>query len=494
MPDKIGNNATFTIGEEHSEIDFTKMFPGLDIPDTAATGKDNTVITEEGTITEPPINLSKTALELDQWDIQRGKDCLKQSPKLLGLQGVTQEAVADLHGVAFLMEPKVVEHCADNRRKQFIQQLLETPDCQALRQSTVLNDVASELAANAFGEQYHALLQADAAKDALRKREEQAGKKPNTEKQEMQDEMGLRRAVAAALSSAKEEVDNYDEMCRGLGGDGGADGKMDMKKMAEAFKKIRSNHMLKNVFERAGRFRRFMQSKQRQKTVHGQDDVVGVELGGDIGKLLPNELVQIADEDLELDAIRRLVERQMMCRQYEATEPVGKGPVVVCVDESGSMNGNPIWNAKAFALSMAYMAKMQNRWCCLIGYAGGTEGTICVLQPGKWDQMALLQWLEHFYSGGTTVDVPLVELPGRYWSVINPPKGKTDVVLITDGIVDVPDKVKNDFNAWKLKNEVKCISLIINGQAGELGAVSDQTYTVRGISTEEEGIAKCLSL
>ena len=49
----------------------------------------------------------------------------------------------------------------------------------------------------------------------------------------------------------------------------------------------------------AGRFRRVAQSKQRQKASHGLDDVVGVEPGGDIGRLLPNELAQKVGEPLD---------------------------------------------------------------------------------------------------------------------------------------------------------------------------------------------------
>ena len=36
------------------------------------------------------------------------------------------------------------------------------------------------------------------------------------------------------------------------------------------------------------------QSKQRQKAAHGLDEVVGVEPGGDLARVLPAELVKLA--------------------------------------------------------------------------------------------------------------------------------------------------------------------------------------------------------
>jgi uncharacterized protein with von Willebrand factor type A (vWA) domain len=183
-----------------------------------------------------------------------------------------------------------------------------------------------------------------------------------------------------------------------------------------------------------------------------------------------------------------------MCREHKAVIKVGKGPIIVCVDESGSMHGDPVCQAKAFALAMAWIAKRQNRWCCLIGYAGSTEGTICVLKPGKWEDDKLAEWLEHFYSGGTVMDVPLRELPNQFWPTINPPKGATDVILITDGIVRVPDNMATNFNSWKQREKVKCISLILAADAGGLKTVSDEVHLISSINVDDEAIGRCLSI
>ena len=40
----------------------------------------------------------------------------------------------------------------------------------------------------------------------------------------------------------------------------------------------------------------------------------------------------------------------------------GKGPVIVCTDESGSMHGEKNHTSKALALAMAWVARRQKRW------------------------------------------------------------------------------------------------------------------------------------
>src|SRR5439155_16101755 len=156
--------------------------------------------------------------------------------------------------------------------------------------------------------------------------------------------------------------------------------------IAALFKRVRSNPTLKRICELAGRYRRVAQSKQRLKATHGYDDLVGVTLDGEVGRLLPHELAKLAVEEFELDAMRRLAERQLMCRLYQAVEPVAKGPILVVVDESGSMAGQKVHTAKALALALAWVARQQRRWAGLVAFSGESGERLLGLPPGRWDE------------------------------------------------------------------------------------------------------------
>lgn len=454
----------------------------------------------------PTAPASPTALTLDRWGLRRGSELLtREEPnerlaKALRLDddntNVAQAGYtcADLFGAAFEPEPQLAERCVDPTRHEFLTQLLETPEYHELHSQTTLDEAASELAATHFAESFGKLRQD-------RERDESAppGKGKDTGDPAMRREMQCLRAVASALKGAAEDVGEMQDACRGLGHGPGGDGKMDPQKVAALFKRVRGNAQLKRICELAGRYRRLAQARQRQKTLHGYDDMVGVEPGGDVGRLLPHELAALAsdDADVELDALRRLAEKQSMCRQFEGVELVGKGPIVVVVDESGSMSGEPVCTAKALCLAMGWIARHQRRWVAFVAFSGGTEGRTLALPPGRWDEPALLDWLEGFLSGGTTVDVPLVELPNVYWPKFceqGMARGKTDVVIITDALVDVPAGVRDNFNAWKAREQAKVTTLVLDGEPGGLAEVSDVVHRVRSLGTEEAAVQQVVSI
>ena len=294
----------------------------------------------------------------------------------------------------------------------------------------------------------------------------------------MDREMETLRAVGKALAAAKEEVGELHDAASALGMGPGSPGANDPKAVAALFKRVRSDPALKRICELAGRYRRVAQSKQRRKTVHGLDDVVGVEPGGDLARLLPHELAKLAVPELELDTLRRLVERQTLCREYHATEPVGKGPIILTIDESGSMQGDKAHTAKALALALAWIARQQNRWCALVAYSGDSGERLLALPPGRWDESALADWLTAFIGRGSDLDVPIRELP-RMHAELRAPIGVTDVIVITDAICKIPSEIRERFCAWKQSTQVRAIALVIDNPSGDLAAVADEVHSVR---------------
>lgn len=437
---------------------------------------------------------SFTSLELDSWDLARGEMCLENSPNLvealedyLGKSMI--DAAADFHGVAFLNDPDLVEECIDEKRFNYVKSLLESPDCKVLRKSTVLNTLASEIATTQFGVCYGEYL----AKEKERKPHK------NKAKEEIKKQMALIRASSKALREAQEEVDNLSDMqsAMGLGGDGG-NPTMDVKNLKDLFQKVKNNPILHGIMARAGRFRRCAQAQQRQKTVHGYDDMIGITVDDDPSKILSSELARLFDEDLELDTLIRIISKQAMARQYQGIEKIGKGPIIICVDESGSMSGEKIQDAKAFALAMYWIATKQKRWLALIGFAGGTNGTLLCIPPNKPNPEGLLQWLTHFFGGGTTCDLPLVELPNRLYPDLvkqGIPVGKTDLIVITDGIINCPKEVEVNFNKWKKEVQCRAIGLMINcGDGGGLNKVLDEVWPCNSISIESSGVVSAFRI
>ncbi len=431
---------------------------------------------------------SLTALEVDEWGLRRGRDLVDESERLQN-SGTDAFAAADFFTAAFEPAPRLAEGCADPRRHQFLAQLLDTPEYRALHVQTQLDDTAASIAAGHFAEQFSQLEKEDVR--------EKPGGSPSTGNAsgdtDLARAVSALRAVGRAVTEAEKEVSELHESAAALGMGPGEPGSNDPKAIAALFRRVRSNPHLKRICELAGRFRRVAQGKQRRKVRHGRDDVVGVEFGSDLGRLLPSELVKFVVPELELDTLRRLAERQLLCRQVRAVEPVGRGPVLVCADESGSMQGPKAHAAKALALALAWVARRQRRWVGLCAYSGDSGERLLALPPTRWDESAVCDWLTAFIGGGSDIDVPVRELP-RMYREVGAPAGKTDVVMITDCQCRLPVAVRDAFNAWKTSVSARVLTLVVGDTPGDLGHVSDEIFRVSALDPSGDAIGRILSL
>ncbi len=430
---------------------------------------------------------SPTALEVDEWGLRRGRDLIAESERLQK-SGTDEFAAADFFAVGFEPEPKLNEGCVDPRRHQFVKQLLDTPEYHALHADTRLDDTAAAIAAGHFAEQF-AKLKTEDTKDAT------GGSAPAVTGGEgdLTREMAALRAIGKAVVEAGKEVSDLKDAATAMGMGPGQPGSNDPRAVAELYKRVRNDPGLRKISELAGRFRRVAQSKQRQKVSHGLDDVVGVEPGGDIGRLLPSELVRLAVPELELDTLRRIVERQALCREHHAIEPVGKGPILVVCDESGSMEGAKAHTAKALALALAWVARQQRRWCGLIAYSGKSGERLLALPPGRWNETALCDWLSAFIGHGSDLDLPIEELP-RMYKEIGAPPGVTDLIMLTDAKCRIPADVRARFLAWKHQTKARVISLVIDNPPGDLALVSDEVHSARSLDPAADAVGRVLSL
>jgi uncharacterized protein with von Willebrand factor type A (vWA) domain len=112
------------------------------------------------------------------------------------------------------------------------------------------------------------------------------------------------------------------------------------------------------------------------------------------------------------------------------------------------MHGDKVQTAKALALALAWVARRQHRWAALVAYSGDSGERLLALPPGRWDEAGLCDWLTAFLGMGSTLDVPVRELP-EYYARLKAPRGTTDVVLVTDAVCRIPADARYRFLSWK---------------------------------------------
>jgi uncharacterized protein with von Willebrand factor type A (vWA) domain len=156
-------------------------------------------------------------------------------------------------------------------------------------------------------------------------------------------------------------------------------------------------------------------------------------------------------------------------------------------------HGRKVEAAKALALALAWVARSQNRWAALVAYSGSSGERLLVLPPGRWDEGALLTWLESFIGRGSDLDLPLRELPD-YFRRLRCPEGVTDIIAITDALLRIPESLRESFNAWKAQVQARMISLVVRSEAGDLAGVSEEVHLVDAIEVHAEAVGRVLSL
>jgi len=133
--------------------------------------------------------------------------------------------------------------------------------------------------------------------------------------------------------------------------------------------------------------------------------------------------------------IEQVPDPQGRARWHSALQPerLERGPIILCVDTSGSMQGAPETIAKAVVLEALRTAHREKRGCLLIAFGGPDELVERDLHPPQRAQDgldALMDLLGQSFDGGTDVQAPIERAVQRVhearWS-------SADLLIVSDG-------------------------------------------------------------
>lgn len=310
------------------------------------------------------------------------------------------------------------------------------------------------LRAQQMGEQEQQIENAQEALDALREQIGQQGGQPSPEqKQAMQQQaqaksqarqqlaqqaaqqqtQGMGVAVIDAIEEAVEDANADATIISQMPGtEPGTGQKLSPDQMLELAEKWKQNPEMAEIARMVGRMQRDIRYKRTNRIIGGREEIIDVKLGDDLQLLLPHEKVKLRNPTLRKDFMRRYYEHSLMQYETRGYAEAGRGPVVVCLDGSGSMSGMPnVW-ARAVALSLIVIAKREKRDAAAVEFS--STGQVM-----RWDFMAnepinpekVLDFASHQFGGGTDITTG-VESAKELIDIV--PEFKTaDIVLATDG-------------------------------------------------------------
>lgn len=242
---------------------------------------------------------------------------------------------------------------------------------------------------------------------------------------------------------------------------------------------LKQNHKMKQIAKWAGRFKAIAKSKQKSIS---KESIArsGVTIGNDIDRILPNELITISNPASRLDFLRRFAEGQTLQFATKGKQSLGKGSIILCLDQSGSMR-NLDNQSKGFALALMSIAKRQKRDFALITF---DEQSITREYPkGKITTKQMIDLCENFMGGGTDFQNPL----SQSLQLIKNSKFKNaDIIFVTDGEANLNSKFLGQFQKEKQKFGFSVLSLLIGNNASDkvVKDFSDEIYYAKDFKDE----------
>jgi len=101
---------------------------------------------------------------------------------------------------------------------------------------------------------------------------------------------------------------------------------------------LKSSEKLKKIAALAGRYRRLALSTIREKVKRGIESLYKIQTGNKLNKLIPAELMKIKHPILKKLFYKGYAEQGLLQYEYRGKDRKAKGPIVVCIDNSGKKN------------------------------------------------------------------------------------------------------------------------------------------------------------
>lgn len=196
--------------------------------------------------------------------------------------------------------------------------------------------------------------------------------------------------------------------------------------------------------------------------VNSKEEIIGLKLGKDLEYVVPSELALMADPETAILFDLKYLESKLVCfelqgttfqdKQHEITTKIETkendklGPMILCVDTSGSMSGAPENIAKAMSLYLGNKAKAENRRCFVINFSTGIETFELSATKGIAD---LVSFLSKSFHGGTDA-APALRHALSLCQLEN--YEKADVLIISDFVMgSLPEALLSDIKKQREK-------------------------------------------
>jgi uncharacterized protein with von Willebrand factor type A (vWA) domain len=249
---------------------------------------------------------------------------------------------------------------------------------------------------------------------------------------------------------------------------------------------------LKLIAEMCGRFTRIALSVEKSKVNNPPSEITSITIGNDLAHLLPGEVALLGDPDLEDLFYLKFAERRLLQYELEGREPEGRGPIILALDESGSMSeqlGGIVKEAwsKSVMLGLLAIARRQRRDLAVIHFSGPNQLHTSIFPKGESTPIELIDTVDFFFGGGTVFDRWMKEAV-RF--VDQDRFDRADIIVISDGIAFISEEAVTEWWRRRAERKMRCYGILIGTEQGAstLGRISDAVMTLDDLKQDLDAL------
>lgn len=458
--------------------------------------------------------MSKQVITQDTWDTETFQECVKAAPKMEQVMQNTQaletvaELAADVFASFYQPAPKHEDHIEATHflNQKLIERFESSSAYHELRNQTVNDDLAATIATTTVTEKIIAHIPPDLIKqvEELQQIQEAIDSEEATNLEarinEAVEEVSSKARLA--MESAKEEIATHQAIMTGFSLTGNGDElNKPIEEKIKIFESIKKNPKLQRVMQFAGRAIRMALATQRNKTIHPPTVTTGITLGNDLAQILPSELSYLADPETEDLFFVKFIEKSLLQWERIGFENVGQGPIIMGLDESGSMTDivaaelGGITNltreewSKGIALALATIARKQKRDFAIVHYASTGQQKVTLFPKGEATIEQISDAIRHFFNGGTDFEPMMAKIEEL---IQGSTFDKADAIIISDGLTNIPPAAIAAWHKTKAERKFRSYGILIGTNQGFdlLKSICDETFKLTDIFTDEEAPLK----